>query len=658
MPSSIPMVEKSKHAESSVVVLDDCRLPANSGEFLGRETATVKRPTQALLSLQSETQVGKILGISFLALIAILLVTACVTLDRMQRMNTSAQDTLNESLLELQLAEDGLRYSGENSRTTMQAFLVQRPEVIDELLAQRAENSRKISALISALEPHCRPGEETRLLETVKETRAAYVDSYQRAIHLLLNERKRDAATEVMIEQTTPALYRYHTAWDEFLRFQKEQVSLASEHSKQQYASARRIALVFILIAGVLAGAVALITTHKVTHLVTSQIRMRNEVNRLNSELEQTVAERTTELVGTRNQLQGSLTELREYTVQVEGVNQFVELLQSCLTLEEAYKQSALVLEHFFPAGTLLMLNPSRNLLEVATSWGTASTNPGPFSPDSCWGLRKGQAHVAQPGNFGLLCGHIDRATAACHLCVPMVAQGDSLGVLSVVNPLTHDQASNAYSFPGGQDLASNLAGRISLAFANLMLRETLKYQAVRDPLTGLFNRRHMEEFLEREILRAARNNTSIALLMADIDHFKQFNDAFGHEAGDVLLRDLGSLLSSEVRGGDVACRYGGEEFLLILPDTDLQVAHERAEQLNEQVRNIHVRLRGETLRRITMSIGVAGFPQHGDTPAKILTAADQALYKAKADGRDRVVAADGADAFAGMTLLCVGDEK
>ena len=138
----------------------------------------------------------------------------------------------------------------------MELFLVQRPEVINPV-ARRKENSRKIAVLTSALESRCKPGEETRLLESVKETREVYVDSYQRAIQLLLEEKKRDAAREVMVQQTTPALYRYHSAWDEFLRFQKEEVELASEHSKQQYAAARRIALLFILMAGVLGSAVA-----------------------------------------------------------------------------------------------------------------------------------------------------------------------------------------------------------------------------------------------------------------------------------------------------------------------------------------------------------------------------------------------------------------
>ena len=221
-----------------------------------------------------------------------------------------------------------------------------------------------------------------------------------------------------------------------------------------------------------------------------------------------------------------------------------------------------------------------------------------------------------------------------------MVAQGESLGVLSVTDSGLPDGAADPRRLQRMQELATSLAEQISLAFANLMLRETLKYQSVRDPLTNLFNRRHMEEALQRELLRAARNGNPVAVLMADLDHFKQFNDAFGHEAGDVLLRDLGALLAAEIRGGDIACRYGGEEFLLILSDTDLPSACERAEKLQQQVRNLQVRYRGETLRRITLSIGVAGFPRHGTSASQIVTAADRALYKAKAAGRDRVVVA------------------
>ncbi len=398
--------------------------------------------------------------------------------------------------------------------------------------------------------------------------------------------------------------------------------------------------LILDFVVALLAGVIAIIATRQVARVVNSRIRMQQEVYKLNAKLEQRVTQRTQELQHTEEQLRGSLGELQLYTSRVETVNKLVQLLQSCLTLDEAYKQASHVLQNFFPEGTLLMLNPSRNLLDVAASWGKTSARQGPFSPESCWGLRKGRPHVVEPGNFSLLCSHIDPDLAASHICVPMVAQGESLGVLTVTDLCLPNIAADPRKLERMQELANSLGEQISLAFANLMLRETLKYQSVRDPLTNLFNRRHMEEALQRELRRSERNGNPVAVLMADVDRFKQFNDAFGHEAGDALLRDLGALLAAEIRGGDIACRYGGEEFLLILADTDLPTACERAEKLLEQVRNLQVRYRGETLRRITMSIGVAGFPRHGADASQLVTAADRALYRAKAAGRDCVLVA------------------
>lgn len=580
------------------------------------------------------------LGLSFALLIVILLGTAYLTLHRIQQMNASTQGTLDESLFELQLGQEALRYSSENSRITMQIFLVQRQEEIDPLLARRAENTHRISALVAALEPLCQSDEEKRLLETVKQTRGPYIDSYLRALHLLLNEKNKAAAIEVMAQETTPALFRYHAAWDEFLRFQKEQVMLASEQSKQHEATGRRTMLGFILIMGVLAGAVASFATRNVAREMTSRVRMQRKVCELNTGLEQRVAQRTQELARTDSQLRGSLEELQEYTKEIKAINELVELLQSCLTLDEARQQASRVLQQLFPSGAMLMLNPSRNLLEVVLSWGASAGMQGPFAPESCWALRKGCVHVVQPNNFSLLCGHTEPTSAACHLCVPMVAHGDSLGVLSIDDPGLCDSIAHPQLLRRKQELATTVAEQISLAFANLTLRETLKYQAVRDPLTGLFNRRHMEESLERELRRAARNAKPVTVLMIDIDHFKLFNDTFGHEAGDMLLRELGATFRAATRGGDIACRYGGEEFLLILAEAGLEAGQERALKLMELVANLQVRHRGETLRRITVSIGVAGYPQHGTSAAQLVRLADEALYRAKSAGRNRVVVA------------------
>jgi two-component system, cell cycle response regulator len=169
--------------------------------------------------------------------------------------------------------------------------------------------------------------------------------------------------------------------------------------------------------------------------------------------------------------------------------------------------------------------------------------------------------------------------------------------------------------------------------------REALRSQAVRDPLTGLFNRRYMGEALERELRRAEHGGQPVSLVMLDVDHFKRFNDLSGHQAGDDVLVRVGSLLQARTRREDIACRYGGEEFLLILPGAPLEAARRRAEELRRVVREMTVEHQGQGLGRITVSAGAACFPEHGGTSDELLRAADVALYRAKELGRDRVEA-------------------
>ena len=219
-----------------------------------------------------------------------------------------------------------------------------------------------------------------------------------------------------------------------------------------------------------------------------------------------------------------------------------------------------------------------------------------------------------------------------------MAAQGETLGVLYL--ECSHQSSGATLEIPelGRQAIAAG--ERISLALANLKLREVLRSQSIRDPLTGLFNRRYMEESLEREIRRAVRNKEHVALLMIDIDHFKRFNDTFGHQAGDTLLRELGTFLTQRTRGQDVACRFGGEEFAVILTGASIEAAFKRAELLSEEVRQLSVLYTGRVLGKISLSIGVSGFPEHGESAEELLGKADQALYRAKNEGRDRVIVA------------------
>jgi diguanylate cyclase (GGDEF)-like protein/PAS domain S-box-containing protein len=203
---------------------------------------------------------------------------------------------------------------------------------------------------------------------------------------------------------------------------------------------------------------------------------------------------------------------------------------------------------------------------------------------------------------------------------------------------------SNVYLVGGEKVIQCNIrdiSERKQAQNALLKSQALLREQSVRDHLTGLFNRRYMEETLERELLRAARKQLTLGVIMLDVDNLKQFNDSWGHTAGDEILRELGNLLLRQVRGEDIACRYGGDEFILILPDASSEVTRERAEKICEYAQEFHLQFEGQSLAAVALSLGVAVFPEHGTTSMGILRAVDAALYRAKHRGRGRVVVAE-----------------
>jgi len=188
------------------------------------------------------------------------------------------------------------------------------------------------------------------------------------------------------------------------------------------------------------------------------------------------------------------------------------------------------------------------------------------------------------------------------------------------------------------------MTDRVGPALANLKLRDTLRELALRDALTGLYNRRYLDDVLNRELHRAQRNGKPVAVVMIDIDHFKHFNDKYGHDAGDFVLSALARAITKSIRPSDIACRYGGEELVVVLAEANLECARARAEQMRLAIRDTHLTHLGQTLPAPTASFGVAVSPANGMTPADLLKAADQALYRAKEEGRDRVcVAAEAA---------------
>jgi diguanylate cyclase (GGDEF)-like protein/PAS domain S-box-containing protein len=340
------------------------------------------------------------------------------------------------------------------------------------------------------------------------------------------------------------------------------------------------------------------------------------------------------ELRETNQRLSVWIQELEERTREIGLLGDMGDLLQACRSPQEACSVVVPIAAKLFPhsAGVLsLVAEGSPTLVEPIARWGGLPALDS-FEVGDCWALRRGRGHIVPTQDDGPRCRHLERLEGRAWMCVPLMAHGALLGVLSVI-------ASDESTLNGPrQRLVSTVAEHVALALANLKLEASLRSQSIRDPLTNLFNRRYMEESLEREMRRAIRNRGSVGIIMLDIDHFKTVNDVHGHDAGDAMLRAIGELVQRSIRAEDIACRYGGEEFTLILPDAALQEAAQRADALRESVKHIAIAHRRQALPAVTVSAGVATYPEHGPTADVVLRAADAALYQAKVRGRDRVV--------------------
>jgi diguanylate cyclase (GGDEF)-like protein/PAS domain S-box-containing protein len=346
--------------------------------------------------------------------------------------------------------------------------------------------------------------------------------------------------------------------------------------------------------------------------------------------------------------LTARLADLEHQNRELASLAEMDELLQRCHATEEIYRAVKQLGRRLFAteSGLLAVLDASKTAVEVVVGWGSPGSGEPIFTPDQCWALRRGRPYVVDAPDSGPLCEHLGpRPPSAPYLCVPMRAQGAPIGILHLRggragNAPLGEHADRAREFR--RHLAVGMAERVARALGHLRLQEMLRNQVARDPLTGLFNRRYMTESLEREVHRAKRNRTPLGIVMLDVDHFKSFNDRLGHDAGDRLLRALGEFLRTHTRGQDVACRYGGDEFTLILPGASLDVTQRRAEQIRHEFNVLRTRYRDPVLGVVTLSIGVAAFPAQGGTWEIVLRAADAALYRAKHEGRDRVAAAHG----------------
>ena len=369
---------------------------------------------------------------------------------------------------------------------------------------------------------------------------------------------------------------------------------------------------------------------------ITLEARMRavREANRmLTAEM---AARRSADEAMRRNneELTGTVRQLESFHRDGDVLSRMAELLQACTLRGEAYAIIRETAAQLFPesSGSLFIYRESRDLLEHVTTWGPGATPLVTLAPDECWALRLGSPHVV-PRKGSIRCRHVPDDVES-YVCMPVQGQGQILGLLHIGLDVTPGSMRPAREVD--QRLRA-LTDRVGPALANLKLRDALREMALRDGLTGMYNRRYLEDALSRELHRAERTGKPVAVMMIDIDHFKRFNDKFGHDAGDFVLGAIARAILKGIRPSDIGCRYGGEELVVVLPEATIENARDRAEELRKAIRETNLTHLGQVLPAPSASFGVAISPGNGTVPADLLKAADQALYRAKQEGRDRV---------------------
>lgn len=312
-------------------------------------------------------------------------------------------------------------------------------------------------------------------------------------------------------------------------------------------------------------------------------------------------------------------------------INKMNDMLQVSQNTEEAYAIIKPIGKELFPdfSGGMFVLNSANNRLEMVAQWGEENLLKPSFGITNCWALRKGKQYVNQRAR-DISCQHFE-SDPLSSICLPLTIQTANMGLLiiysSVKEILTREEV----------HLANTFAEDIQLSLSNIKLRESLYEQSTHDPLTGLYNRRYLDSTLVREMQLTIREKKPLCVAMLDLDFFKAFNDINGHEAGDDALKYIGELLRENFRGTDISCRYGGEEFLVVMINSDLQSAKQKMEHFRKAIQNGKIHSHGTLLKPMTVSIGIAEAPSQGATTRDIIHAADVALYAAKQAGRDRI---------------------
>jgi diguanylate cyclase (GGDEF)-like protein/PAS domain S-box-containing protein len=532
-------------------------------------------------------RIGLKLGIAFTVLIALLAGIGQFGLRRMQRIDETLSAITGSKSTDLELARRALTLSDNNSRIAMEIVLVENRRLVKPLLAARFQNSKEITKLIEKSESRCESENEKQVLSEVKTTRKLYLESCQRAIHLLVDERKHDEAETVMVNETLPALHTYHTAWERFVEFQKEELDAAVIRAQDDYSKARRLASLLIGLAVVLAIVIALYATRKTSHEMAARVDAEEEVSKLNVRLEERVIQRTSELSET-----------------IKHVN-----LQAA-ALEAAANAIVITDSH----GTIMWVNHAFTTMTGYSKEEALGKNPRL--------LKSGKQPESYYANLWLTIssGKVWRGEI-----VNRRKDGTTYTEEMTITPVTRDvgNPANGYFVAIKQDITQRKDAD-----------KQIQYLAYYDALTGLPNRTLLQDRLSNALARARRQKDKVALLFLDLDRFKVVNDSLGHSIGDLLLQEVAERLKTWAREQDTMARLGGDEFLIMLTHVkDVADAAVAAGRLMNAMTAEFV-VRGHSLS-IGSSVGISIFPEHGADGETLIKNADAAMYTAKESGRN-----------------------
>lgn len=345
-----------------------------------------------------------------------------------------------------------------------------------------------------------------------------------------------------------------------------------------------------------------------------------------------------TESIEAQRSLTDLNRQLEEKTLELEAkkreliyLSDMADMLYSCESEDEVYQVVALTCSKLFPnmSGSIYIIANSKNYVQMNSFWGDQKSSKEIFSLSDCWALRRGKFNLLSPHNSGLICSHLIQPVSGTHLCVPLFGQGEVVGIL-------HIDALEEIS-PEDQQVAEIIARTLGIALNNLSIKQRLTHDSLRDGMTQLFNQSYMQSITQQRLAEAERSRQPLSIIFLDIDNFKSYNSRYGHVTANILLQGLAKLLLKSIRSFDIACRWGGEEFVIVMPNVTLETLRKRVEQLRLDVEQMQLKDGDQNLERITASFGIA-VSEPGITVKDFLNRANQAMLEAKRTGKNRVM--------------------